>query len=257
MLELTGVSRSYRRQERRPGTLKGALLDGWRKRAAPTDGNDVSHGDDRIHALRGIDLSVLPGEIVGLCGHNGAGKSTLLKLIAGILPPTAGTVRVAGRVAPLLELGAGFLPELTGRENAALNAALLGLDDEQIAERLETILEFAGLGRFVDSPVRTYSSGMYMRLGFAVASHVDAEILLLDEVLSVGDLEFQRQCADWLDRTRDSGVTVLMASHHLPTLRDYCDRVVWLEQGAVVDQGNAGQVLDRYEGRRAIEAVTS
>jgi len=245
MLDLEGVWKRHRRWRRRPRSLKEALIAGFRGLRAEYD---------EFWALREVTFSARPGETLGFCGANGAGKSTLLRLIAGILEPTHGRITVRGRVATLLELGAGFLPDLTGRENIALNGALLGLSDAEIRCKLDAIIDFADLGDFIDSPVRTYSSGMYMRLGFAIASHVDADILLIDEVLAVGDAAFQLKCADWLTHLRQRETTVLIVSHDLPTLAARCDRVAWLDRGSVVAFGEPRTVVDRYASSQATGA---
>jgi ABC-type polysaccharide/polyol phosphate transport system ATPase subunit len=238
VLRLDGVWKRHRRYRKRPQHLKEALIGALKGRRAEYD---------EFWALRDFSLSVRRGESVGFCGPNGAGKSTVLKVVSRILPATHGTITARGRVAALLELGAGFLPELTGRENAVLNSAILGLSDAETRERMEAMIEFADLGDFIDSPVRTYSTGMYMRLGFAIASHVEAEILLLDEVLAVGDAGFQQKCESWLKRIRESGTTVLIVSHDLDSLREMCDRVVWLENGRVREEGPPDEIVDRYE----------
>ena len=238
VLSLDGVWKRHRRWKKRPHYLKEALIQRILAQKP--------HYEE-FWALQDFSLSLRRGETVGFCGSNGAGKSTVLKLISRIMPATHGTITARGRVAALLELGAGFLPDLTGRENMLLNSAILGLTNAESRDRMPPMVEFADLGDFIDSPVRTYSTGMYMRLGFAIASHVDAEILLLDEVLSVGDAAFQKKCEDWLQRLRWDGTTVLVVSHALPTLKKMCDRVVWIEKGRVVAQGNPAEIVGRYE----------
>jgi ABC-type polysaccharide/polyol phosphate transport system ATPase subunit len=198
-------------------------------------------------ALRQVDLVVRPGEAVGLIGHNGAGKSTLLKLIVGVLRPLEGRVRVRGRIAPLLELGTGFDPELTGRENVFLNGTILGFTRQDIAGRLDRIVEFAGLRDFIDAPLRTYSSGMTARLGFAVATDVDPDVLIIDEILGVGDEEFQRKSAARLRRVQEKGGATLVVSHNLTALRSMCQRVVWLDHGTVKAAGPTDEVLAKYQ----------
>lgn len=198
-------------------------------------------------AVRDVSLSIRRGESVGFCGSNGSGKTSLLKVISRILPPTWGRVTVRGRIAPFLELATGFHPLLTGRENIRLNASLMGLSDEEIREKTASIVEFAELGDFIDSPVKTYSAGMYMRLGFAICGHIDADIIVIDEILAVGDGAFQRKCLDWLDELRARGVTILVVSHILPLLRSMCDRMVWLDHGSLVAEGPADEILPRYD----------
>jgi ABC-type polysaccharide/polyol phosphate transport system ATPase subunit len=238
VLRMEGVWKRHRRWLRRPQSLKETLIRSVK---------GVRPEFDDFWALRDVSFTVAQGEAVGFCGANGAGKSTLLKVISGILPPSHGTIRVRGRIASLLELGAGFLPDLTGRENVCLNGAILGLSDEEVASKMDAIIAFADLGDFIDSPVKTYSSGMYMRLGFSIASHVDADILLIDEVLAVGDAAFQQKCAEWLRTLRESKTTVLVVSHDLGVLVNMCDRVICLDAGTVVDSGPAGKVVDDYK----------
>jgi ABC-type polysaccharide/polyol phosphate transport system ATPase subunit len=237
VLKLDGVWRRYRRWKRRPASLKEAFIRLMRR-----DG--LAYKD--FWALQDISLTVCRGEILGVCGANGSGKSTLLKVIARIVPATHGYILVRERIATLLELGSGFLSELSGRENIALNGAIMGISDADMARKSASIIEFADIGEFIDSPVKTYSTGMYMRLGFAIASHIEAEILLLDELLGVGDAEFQKKCLNWLHQLRNKGVTALLVSHDLPTLFTMCDRVIWLDKGRVVAQGLPGDVLRQY-----------
>ncbi len=200
-------------------------------------------------ALNDISLDVGKGEIFGIIGQNGAGKSTLLKLVAKVLKPTNGRVRVRGRVAPLLELGAGFHPELTGRENVYLNGAMLGLTRQEMDERFERIVNFAELWNFIDAPLRSYSSGMWARLGFAVATDVDPDILIVDEILSVGDTAFQRKSAERIDAFRERGVTILLVSHNMSMIENMCQRAALLDQGRLVTLGATKAVVDAYLGR--------
>ncbi|MFJ1300404.1 ABC transporter ATP-binding protein [Pseudomonadota bacterium AL_CKDN230030165-1A_HGKHYDSX7] len=198
-----------------------------------------------FHALSGVSFDVKRGETVGIIGRNGSGKSTLLQLICGTLTPTLGQISVHGRVAALLELGAGFNPEFTGRENVYLNAAILGLTRQQIDARLQDIFDFAEIGDFVDQPVKTYSSGMYVRLAFAVIAHVDADILIIDEALAVGDALFTQKCMRFLRRFRETG-TVLFVSHDSAAVTNLCQRAIWLREGQVVEQGDAKAVCESY-----------
>ena len=199
-------------------------------------------------ALREVSLRIDRGEVVGVVGANGAGKSTLLKAIARVIPPTTGRVRVWGRVAPLLELGAGFDYELTGRENVYLNGTVLGLGRRDVRSRIDEIVAFAGIGAFADAPVRTYSSGMVARLGFAIATSVDAEILLIDEVLSVGDAEFRRRSADRIEEFRQRGKTIVVVSHDPDAIQRLCSRAVRLDRGALVADGAPAEVLAAGQG---------
>ncbi|SDG88371.1 ABC transporter ATP-binding protein [Pelagibacterium luteolum] len=197
-------------------------------------------------AVQNVDLRIGRGETVGIVGRNGSGKSTLLQMIAGTLHPNSGTLRVEGRVAPLLELGAGFNPEFTGRENVRLSAAILGLSNGQIEEREPAILEFAGIGDFVDQPVKTYSSGMYARLAFAVAAHVDADILIVDEILAVGDAAFTQKCMRFIHRFKEHG-TILFVSHDTGSVNALCDRAIWMEGGQVRAEGKAKDISLAYQ----------
>jgi lipopolysaccharide transport system ATP-binding protein len=197
-------------------------------------------------ALREVDFEVRPGEQVGIVGRNGAGKSTLLQVICGTLEPTGGSVEVAGRIAALLELGAGFNPELTGRENVFLNGSVLGLDRALLEERFDEIVAFADIPGFIDQPVKSYSSGMFMRLAFAVAVHVDPQILIVDEALSVGDEGFQRKCLARLEAMRSRGTTILFVSHSAQTVIQLCDRALWIEDGRLLLDGSPKAVLDAY-----------
>ena len=197
-------------------------------------------------ALNDVSFGVRRGEVFGLIGQNGAGKSTLLKLIARVLQPTQGRVLVAGKVTPLLETGAGFHPELTGRENIYLNGAMLGFTRQEMASKFNEIVDFAELWDFIDAPMRTYSSGMWARLGFAVATDVDADVLIVDEVLSVGDDAFQRKSSERIEAFRQKGVTILLVSHNMSLVKQICQRAAWLNQGKLMDVGNVDVVVDRY-----------
>ena len=197
-------------------------------------------------ALSDISLDVTRGEILGVIGANGSGKSTLLRTMVGLSPPTEGTVSVNGRYAALLELGAGFHPDGTGRDNAFVNALFMGLSKERARELMPEILEFSGLGKFVDQPMRTYSSGMYVRLGFAVAVHVQPEILVIDEILAVGDADFQQKCFDHFAELKQQSVTIILVTHSMSTLREFADRVIHMEHGRVVNDGDPNAVIDKY-----------
>ena len=201
---------------------------------------------DELWALRGVSLSIKKGEYVGLIGRNGAGKTTLLKVIAGILRPSSGKVRVEGRVVPLMELGAGFDPELTGRENIYLNGAIMGLSRKEMEKRAERIIEFSELGDFIDMPVKNYSSGMFMRLAFSVAMDVDPDILLVDEVLAVGDQGFQQKCKQRLEELKKKGITMVFVSHSMEDVKRLCPRTVWLESGMVKMDGPTEEVVEAY-----------
>jgi ABC-type polysaccharide/polyol phosphate transport system ATPase subunit len=238
VLRLDGVWISLRRWRRRSDSLKETIIQALKGRRSTSQ---------MFWALQNVSLSIREGESIGFCGPNGAGKSTLLRVIARILPPTHGRITIRRRLATMLELGAGFLPDLSGRENITLNGTILGLDESQIRSKMGAILEFADLGEFIDSPVKTYSSGMYARLGFAIASHVEAAVLVLDEVLAVGDVPFQQKCLDRLQQLRRNGTTMLIVSHDMPTLVKMCDRVVWLHEGRIMASGAPREVVGRYE----------
>ena len=202
-------------------------------------------------ALGGISLTVNKGEVFGLIGNNGAGKSTTLKVISRVIRPTKGRVRVFGKIAPLLELGAGFHPELTGRENVYLNGALLGYSHQQMDQVFQDIVDFSELGPFMDAPIRTYSSGMYGRLGFSVATAHQPEILILDEILSVGDESFQAKCQDRMRQFRENGATILMVSHGLATMSEMCNRIGWIDHGKLRMVGEPDEVIAAYRQENA------
>jgi ABC-type polysaccharide/polyol phosphate transport system ATPase subunit len=239
-IQTRDVHKRYRRYGRRKhfGTLKSALLSGSLIR-------DL-HPDDMLEALRGISFDVETGTTLGIVGRNGSGKSTLLKLLAGIGKPTAGSIRINGRVSALIELGAGFHPEISGRENVYINGMMLGLSKREIAARFDEIVAFAGLEDFIDAPVKTYSSGMYMRLGFAVAINVDPDVLLVDEVLAVGDEAFTHKCLDKFAEMRRRGRTVVLVTHSLDLVLRFCDEALWLDAGLVRAQGDPKRVIDAY-----------
>ena len=197
-------------------------------------------------ALRDVSLDIAPGSFHGLIGHNGSGKTTLLKLMAGIHQPTMGVMEVNGRVSALLELGSGFHPELSGRENIYLNGAILGLSRKEMDLAVDEIIEFSDIGEFIDAPVKILSSGMYVRLGFAVAVHVAPEILLIDEVIAVGDEAFQRKCLEHLYELRRAGTTIVLVSHSLPLVEGLCDEVGWLDHGHLMQAGEATEVCWAY-----------
>ncbi|MCQ2241774.1 ABC transporter ATP-binding protein [Treponema sp.] len=196
--------------------------------------------------LDDISFTIKKGEAVGLIGHNGCGKSTTLKLLTRIMYPTSGTVTVNGKVSALIELGAGFHPDMTGRENIYINASIFGLTRKEIDAKVDAIIEFSELGNFIDSPVRTYSSGMYMRLAFAVAIHVEAEVLFIDEILAVGDVAFQEKCFNKLIEIKNSGTTIVIVSHSLGQIEKICDRSIWIDAGKIRMEGNPADVHREY-----------
>lgn len=239
-IEVEGVSKRFRLRTIEPATtLKTAVVDlvlgRRRERREPV-----------FQALRDITCTVRRGQTLGIIGRNGSGKSTLLKLIAGIYRPDAGRIRVYGRVAGLLELGAGFHPEFSGRENIFINGIVLGLSKREVRQRFDDIVKFAELGGFIDEPVRTYSSGMYVRLGFAVAVHTDPDILLIDELLAVGDEGFQRKCYEKIGEFQRKGKTMVLVSHDLQAIERWCDETLWLEGGIIREWRQPNEVIDKY-----------
>lgn len=205
---------------------------------------------EEFWALKNVSFEVERGEVVGIIGHNGAGKSTLLKVISGILKPTGGSLEVHGNVVPMLELGSGFDHDLTGRENIFLNGSILGYSEKYLKEKYEQIVEFSELGKFIDVPIRNYSSGMLMRLAFSIATVVQPEILIVDEILAVGDAAFQEKSKARMLELMSGGTTVLFVSHSLEQIREMCDRVIWLEHGQVKAIGATKEICDAYEASR-------
>lgn len=201
---------------------------------------------EKREVLKGINLNIKEGEVVALIGTNGSGKSTLLKLLTKIIYPNKGKIETEGKLTSLLELGAGFHPDFSGRENIYFNASIFGLTKKEIDERLEDIIEFSELRDFIDNPVRTYSSGMYMRLAFSVAINVDADILLIDEILSVGDEHFQNKCFEKMLELKKQGKTMVFVTHNMNSVRNLCDRAIWLYQGKIKMDGNTNEVVDEY-----------
>ena len=204
------------------------------------------HHDEHVWALDDVSFELAEGEVLGLIGRNGAGKSTLLRVLTRITAPTKGTARIRGRMGSLLEVGTGFHPELTGRENVYLNGAILGMRRREITAKFDDIVDFSGTGRFVDTPVKRYSSGMYVRLAFAVAAFLEPEILLVDEVLAVGDAEFQRRCLGRMEDMGESGRTVVFVSHNMQTIAQLCDRAILLDGGRVIADGDSADVVAEY-----------
>lgn len=235
-IQVCGVWKKFYVYQNRVDSLKERVIFWGRHRA------------EEFWALKNINLDVPRGKTVGLIGRNGSGKSTLLKIISRILYPTRGEVRVNGRLSTLLELGAGFHPDFTGRENIYLNASILGFTRKEIKERLSDIISFAELGDFIDNPVRNYSSGMYMRLGFAVAVHVDPDILLIDEVLAVGDLAFQDKCLARIQELQKQGKTIVIVTHVPKKVEELCDLALWLDRGEARMLGPAKEVAQAYAG---------
>jgi ABC-type polysaccharide/polyol phosphate transport system ATPase subunit len=233
---VSGVSKMFRLYKERNNSLKAALMRG---------GRAVS---EDFWALRDVSFEVPTGETFGLIGENGSGKSTMLKCLTRILRPDAGSIEVNGKVSALLELGAGFHPELSGRENVYLNGAILGLSQREIRRRFDGIVDFAGIEQFIDEPVKNYSSGMYIRLGFSVAINVDPEVLLVDEVLAVGDEAFQRKCSEKFSDLKNEGKTIVLVSHAMSQVQNICDHVAWFEHGRLKTVGTPRDVIEEYTG---------
>jgi len=244
-VRVEGVSKKFRLYKERNQTLKAAMMRGGR----------ASYDD--FWALRDVSFEIPTGGVFGLIGQNGSGKSTLLKCMAKILKPDEGTITVDGKISALLELGAGFHPELSGRENVFLNGSILGLSRKGIEAKFDEIVDFAGLEAFIDTPVKNYSSGMYVRLGFSVAINVDPDVLLVDEVLAVGDEAFQRKCDEKFADLRDAGKTIVVVSHALSTVRTMCDSAAWLEHGVVKEIGTPGLLIDKYVEGTHVERVAA
>jgi len=236
-IEISNVSVKYRLAKEKPKTLQEYIIHRLK-------GRRMDYED--FWALRHINIEVYRGETLGIIGHNGAGKSTLLKVIAGVLKPTDGNVTVNGKIAPLIELGAGFDMELTGKENIYLNASILGLSRKEIDRKLNNIVEFSGLGEFIHSPLKSYSSGMISRLGFSIATEVDPEILIIDESLAVGDERFNKKCMERMTGFKKSGITILFVSHSMDEIKRLCDRVLWLDHGKQRMLGDPESITEEY-----------
>ena len=233
-IKVTNMTKWFKLYSDKPNTMKERLVRGWKNK-------------NEVHTvLKSIDLEIKKGETVALIGVNGSGKSTLLKLMTKIIFPNKGKVETNGKLTSLLELGAGFHPDFTGRENIYFNAAIFGLTKKEIDERLDRIIEFSELGEFIDSPIRTYSSGMYMRLAFAVAINVDADILLIDEILAVGDQHFQDKCFAKLEELAKSDMTIVIVSHSLNSIKKLCNRGIWIHEGKVRMDGKCDKVIEEY-----------
>ncbi len=242
-IEVDHVTKRYKLGHLGAGDLRETIVNAGRRMVGRAERGDEQR---ELLALNDVSFAVSEGEAIGVVGRNGAGKSTLLKVLARITEPTSGASRTRGRVGSLLEVGTGFHGDLTGRENVYLNGAILGLPRRRISEQLDAIVDFAGVERFLDTPVKRYSSGMYLRLAFAVAAHLDTEILVVDEVLAVGDAEFQQKCLRRMSDVEAEGRSIVFVSHDLNAVAALCERVVWLDKGAVMADGPAAEVLDAY-----------
>ncbi|MBP1157471.1 MULTISPECIES: ABC transporter ATP-binding protein [unclassified Paenibacillus] len=234
VISIKNVSKAFKIYRDKPLTLKEKLLKLRSNEYSP------------FFAVKNVSLDIKKGETIGLIGHNGCGKSTMLKLITKILYPDSGEINVNGRISSLIELGAGFHPDFTGRENIYINASIFGLSKKEVDEKIDEIIRFSELGEFIENPVRTYSSGMYMRLAFSVAINVNPEILLIDEILSVGDANFQKKCYDKIEGFKLNGATIVIVAHDLGTIEKICDRVIWMDKGEIIEQGEADRVVNLY-----------
>ena len=251
-IKITGLKKRYRLGVIGGGTLKGDLQSWWARRRGKEDpnrmiGSKTHEKNETFMALDGIDLTINKGERLGIIGHNGAGKSTLLKILSRVTAPTEGRICIDGRISSMLEVGTGFNPELTGRENVYLNGAILGMTRAEVSSKIDQIIEFSECARFIDTPVKRYSSGMYVKLAFAVAAHLDSEILVMDEVLAVGDMKFQQKCLGKMgDVSSSEGRTVLYVSHNMNTIRQLCNRCIVLDHGKLVYDGGVEDAIAIY-----------
>ncbi len=251
-IQITGLKKRYRLGTIGGGTLQGDIQSWWAKVRKKEDpnlkiGQKRGNKNEIFMALNGINLTVKKGERLGIIGHNGAGKSTLLKLLSRVTAPTEGTICIDGRISSMLEVGTGFNPELTGRENIYLNGAILGMTAAEVDSKIDEIIAFSECGQFIDTPVKRYSSGMYVKLAFAVAAHLDSEILVMDEVLAVGDMKFQQKCLGKMsDVSQSEGRTVLYVSHNMSTIRQLCNRCIVLDHGTVIFDGDVESAIELY-----------
>ena len=251
-IKVSGVKKMYKLGQIGGGTLQADLQSWWARVRGKDDPNSIIGEEERSRgdtfmALNGIDLTIYQGEAVGIIGKNGAGKSTLLKLLSKVTAPTKGEIDIYGRIASMLEVGTGFNPEMTGRENVYLNGAILGMTKAEIDEKMEDIIEFSEVREFIDTPVKRYSSGMFVKLAFSVAAHLNSEIMIMDEVLAVGDMAFQKKCLSKMrEAAKKEGRTVLYVSHNMNTIRQLCDRCIVLDKGKVIFEGDVEQAINVY-----------
>lgn len=257
-IQIDHISKEYRLGAIGGGTLKGDLQSWWARIRGREDPNSIIGSNpniktgERFKALDDVSFDVKRGEAIGIIGHNGAGKSTLLKLLSRVTAPTNGTISYNGRIASMLEVGTGFHPELTGRENVYMNGAILGMTKDEISKKFDQIVEFAEMEKFIDTPVKRYSSGMYVKLAFSVAAHLDSEIMVMDEVLAVGDMKFQKKCLRRMsDAANKEGRTVLYVSHNMHTIRQLCERCIVLEKGKVIFNGEVERGISLYLGNNS------
>jgi len=247
VIRLENVTQRFRVIQERPDTVRELFSKIFRHRSGYHD----------FEAVKNVSFEVPHGQAVGIIGRNGSGKSTLLKIIAGVYRPSKGTVTVNGTLAPLIELGAGFHHELTGRENILLNGLLMGYSKRDMLDRQQAIIDFAEIGEFIDAPVKQYSSGMYMRLAFAVAIEVDPQILVLDEILAVGDMGFQLKCFERIRRFRESGKTILLVTHSMANVEEHCDRAILIDHGSILVDGRADEAIAMYKSLLTPEVVAA
>ncbi|MBQ5824972.1 MAG: ATP-binding cassette domain-containing protein [Clostridia bacterium] len=258
-IKMTGVKKRYRLGQIGGGTLQADLQSWWARIRGKEDPNTKIGEETRLvgqtfMALNGIDLEIYKGEAVGIIGTNGAGKSTMLKLLSRVTAPTEGEIDIYGRIASMLEVGTGFSPEMTGRENVYMNGAILGMTKAEIDAKMEDIIEFSEVRDFIDTPVKRYSSGMYVKLAFSVAAHLDSEIMIMDEVLAVGDVNFQQKCLQKMKKVAtEDGKTVLYVSHNMSTIRQLCSRCIVLDQGKCIFEGDVEEAIAIYTNRNAVE----
>ena len=255
-IKISGVKKKYRLGQIGGGTLQRDLQSWWARKRGKEDPNTKIGANQRSNgemfmALDGIDLTIYQGEAIGIIGNNGAGKSTLLKLLSRVTAPTEGTIDIYGRIASMLEVGTGFHGEMTGRENVYLNGAILGMTREEIDAKMEQIIDFSEVREFIDTPVKRYSSGMYVKLAFSVAAHLDSEIMIMDEVLAVGDMAFQKKCLNKMrEAANEEGRTVLYVSHNMNTIRQLCDRCIVMDEGKIVFEGDVEGAIELYSNAR-------
>lgn len=261
-IKLSGVKKQYKLGQIGGGTLTADLQSWWARIRGKEDPNTKIGQEQRLvgksfMALNGIDLTVYKGEALGIIGGNGAGKSTMLKLLSRVTAPSEGEIDIYGRIASMLEVGTGFNGELTGRENVYMNGAILGMTKAEIDAKMEEIIEFSEVREFIDTPVKRYSSGMYVKLAFSVAAHLDSEIMIMDEVLAVGDVNFQQKCLKKMRAAaKQEGRTVLYVSHNMSTIKQLCDRCIVLDQGRIIFEGDVDEAIDIYSNRNSIKANT-
>ena len=255
VLKVENISKQYRLGQLGTGTISHDLNRWFHKvrgkedpflKLGDVNDTSVADGGEYVWSLKDINFEVKQGEVLGIIGKNGAGKSTLLKILSQITTPTTGQIKVKGRIAALLEVGTGFHPDLTGRENIFLNGAILGMTKQEIKSKLDEIIDFSGVAKYLDTPVKRYSSGMMVRLGFAVAAHLEPEILIVDEVLAVGDAEFQKKCLGKMKDVSGQGRTVLFVSHNMPSIRVLCNTCLYLEQGKIKRLGYTDDIISEY-----------